>query len=218
MRWERHPGSILVYLVSRRKVGGLHMNLYLPPFPFDPAALRHARQRMRDFNGDRSGRILVVQKGEALRIAREGLTIHFNSEEFIFDRAAVMVLVGPGFAALRRELSRVLKQGLVETRPYTAADQPACLRLVEGLEESAKGRRHKKLTSYSHTVASVAAAERFPPSLLNGLMVELNGEVRGFAFSGPIHPHHGVRLSLHHRYQLSGAWIPPALPPPARVP
>jgi hypothetical protein len=48
MRWERHAGSILVYLISRRKVGGLHMNLYLPPFPFDPTALRHARQRMRD--------------------------------------------------------------------------------------------------------------------------------------------------------------------------
>src|SRR5215207_1875872 len=63
MRWERHAGSILVYLVRPRQVGGLYMNLYLPPFPFDSAALRHARQRMRDFNGDRSGRILVVQKG-----------------------------------------------------------------------------------------------------------------------------------------------------------
>jgi hypothetical protein len=186
LRWERQAGSVLVYQVRRRKVGS-RMNLYLPPFPFDPAALRHALQRMRDFNGDRSGRILFVQEDEALPIAREGLQIFFKMEEFIFDRAAVMSLEGSGFRSLRQELSRALKPGLVETRPYAAADQPACLALVETWRERliANG---MKPTAYSHTVACLAAAERFPPSLLNGLVVEVNGEVRGFAFSGPLTP------------------------------
>jgi hypothetical protein len=50
LRWERYGGSILVYRIRPRKTG-LRMELYVPPFPFDPAALRHALQRMRDFNG-----------------------------------------------------------------------------------------------------------------------------------------------------------------------
>src|ERR687894_1164453 len=43
LRWERHAGSILVYQIRQRKVGSQmnsRMDLYLPPFPFDPAALR----------------------------------------------------------------------------------------------------------------------------------------------------------------------------------
>jgi hypothetical protein len=185
LHWERHAGSILVYQVSRPKAG-LQMNLYHPPFPFDPAALRHALQRMRDFNGDRSGRILFVQESEAPRIAREGLKISFKREEFILDRAAVMALEGPGFYRLRQELKSALKHGLVETRPYTAADQSTCLALVEAWRKRliADG---IKPAAYS-MVACLAAAERFPPSLLKGLVVEVNGEVRGFAFSGPITP------------------------------
>jgi hypothetical protein len=127
-----------------------------------------------------------------------------------------MALEGPGFRSLRQELSRALKQGLVETRPYTARDQPACLALVEAWRNrlNAEG---IKLTTYSQTVACVAAAERFPPSLFHGLVVEVDGEVRGFAFSGPLTPTMGCNY-LCHRYQISGASAPPALPPHGRVP
>jgi hypothetical protein len=184
LRWERHAGSILVYQVRRREVGS-RMNLYFPPLPFDPAALRHALQRMRDFNGNRSGRIIFVQEGDALRVAREGLEISHKWEEFIFDRAAVMAREGSGFKRLRQELSSALRQGLVETRPYTSADQAACLALVEGWRERliANG---MQVEGYGNTVACLRAAARFLPSLLDGLVVEVDGAVRGFAFAGPI--------------------------------
>jgi hypothetical protein len=184
LRWERHAGSILVYQIRRRKDGS-RMNLFLQPFPFDPAALRHAVQRMREFNDDRSGRIIWVQEGEALLVARAGFEIFFKRDEFIFDRAAVMALEGPGFRSLRQELSRALKPGQVETRSYTAADQPACLALYKTWRERliANGMR---VEGYDETATCLAACKRFAPSLLNGLVVEVNGEVRGFAFSGPL--------------------------------
>ncbi len=84
------------------------MNLYFPPLPFDPAALQHALQRMRDFNGNRAGRIIFMQEDDALRIAREGLEISHKWEEFIFDRAAVIAQEGSSFGSLRQELSRAL--------------------------------------------------------------------------------------------------------------
>ena len=37
LRWERYADSILVYQI-RRKQGRSRLDLYLPPFPFDPAA------------------------------------------------------------------------------------------------------------------------------------------------------------------------------------
>jgi hypothetical protein len=184
LRWERHAGSILLYQIRQQKSGS-RMDLYLPPFPFDSGALRHAVQRMRDFNGDRSGRIVFVQETDILRVAREGFEVFLKSEEFIFDRAAVMALEGAGFRSLRQELSRALRQGQVETRPYTRADQSACLALTEAWKARLTT-NGMKATPYRYTLACLAAADLFPPSLLSGLVVEVDGEVRGFAFSGPI--------------------------------
>jgi hypothetical protein len=162
------------------------MSLYFPPFPFDPAALRHALQRMRDFNGKRSGTIVFVQEAQALRIAREGFGISIKWEEFIYDRAAVVALEGPGFRKLRQEMSRALRRGIVETRPFTTADQPACLALAEAWRERLVANGMKIGAAYSHVAACLTAAHRFPSSLLKGLVVGVDGEVRGFAFSGPI--------------------------------
>jgi hypothetical protein len=190
--WERHAGSILVYLLRRRS-SGTRINLYLPPFPFEPVALRHALQRMRELRGDRSGRIIWVQQEEALLVAREGLEIYFKEDELILDRAAVMAVEGPGFRSLRQELSRARKPGQVETRPYTTDDQPACLALVEQWKDRAHS-LSMRVDGYRHTVSCLARAEHFPRSLLHGLVVEVKGEVQGFAFSGPITQTHGCNF------------------------
>jgi len=185
LRWERHGGSILVYQIRRDKAGS-RMNLYFPPLPFDPAALRHAVQRMHDFNGDRSGRITFVEEGQVLQLAREGFALSLKWEEFIYDHKAVLALEGSGFKGLRQELSRALRVGQVETRPYTMADQSACIALTEAWRERLNSNAIKVGASYSYTLACLTAADRFPPSLLGGLVVEVDGEVRGFAFGGPI--------------------------------
>jgi hypothetical protein len=180
--WERYAGSLLVYQIRRRE-GRSRMDLYLPPFPFDPAALRYAQQRIRDFNGDRLGRIVWVQERDALPVARAGFEVFYREEEFIFDRAAVMALEGSSFKKLRNKISGALRQGHVDTRPYTAADQAACLSVLESWRERliASGIAPN---GYRYTRSCLATAERFPHALLNGLVAECDGEVRGFAFTG----------------------------------
>ncbi|MGO4389496.1 phosphatidylglycerol lysyltransferase domain-containing protein [Microvirga sp. 2YAF29] len=191
LRWERHAGSILVYLIRQRRdssgaKANAQMSLYFPPFPFDPAALRHALRRMRDFNSKRSSKIVIVQEAQVLRIAREGFVISLRCEEFIYDRAAVMALEGSGFRKLRQEMARALRQGMVETRPFTPADQPACLALAEAWRQRLVANRMKIGVAYRHMAACLTVADPFPPSLLKGLVVKVDGEARGFAFSGPI--------------------------------
>jgi hypothetical protein len=185
--WERHAGSILVYLIrQRRDNSGAQMSLYFPPFPFDPAALRHALQRMRDFNGNRLSKIVFVQEAQALRIAREGFAISLEWEEFIYDRVAVMALEGSGFRKLRQEMSRALRRGIVKTRPFITADQSACLSLAKAWRKRLVANGMKIGVAYSDVAACLKVADPFPSSLLKGLVVEVDGEVRGFAFSGPI--------------------------------
>ena len=140
---------------------------------------------MQDFNGDRSSQIVWVQESDARPVARAGFEIFFKEEEFIFDHAAVMSLEGAGFKKLRQELSGALRQGPVATRPYTAADQPACLAVLEAWRERLMANGIAP-DGYSYTAACLAGAERFPSSLLNGMVVEVDGQVRGFAFSGSL--------------------------------
>jgi hypothetical protein len=182
--YEQFEGSVLIYLL-RQGQRRLRLSLYLPPFPFSLAALRHAQERMQDFNGSRSGKIVWVQESDVIPVARAGFEIFFKEEEFIFDRAAVMALEGPGFRSLRQELSRAKKPGQVETRHYTPKDREACIALVDDWWDRlvATG---MKANGYAYTIACLEMADRFPQSLLNGLVVEVNGEVRGFAFSGSV--------------------------------
>jgi hypothetical protein len=185
LRWERHGESILLYQIRRQK-GVSEMKLYCPPFPFDPAALRHAKQRVQDFNGSHSSHIIYVPEDEALRVMREGYAITLRSEEFIYDRAALIGLKGPLYGKVRQELSRSLRQGTVETRPYTPADQPACLAITESWRERLTANGMKISSSYGVTVACLNNANRFPSSLLTGLVVEVDGKLSGFGFSGPL--------------------------------
>jgi hypothetical protein len=185
LRWERYAGSILLYQIRREKEGS-EMKLYCPPFPFDPAAMRHGMQRMRDFNGGRPSRIVYVQQDEALRVAREGFAITLKSEDFIYDRAAVVAMEGARFAKLRQELSRALRQGQVETRPYTPADRPACLALTDAWRERLVARGMKVGAAYDVTTACLTNSHRFQPPLLTGMVLEVDGKLCGFGFSGQL--------------------------------
>jgi hypothetical protein len=185
MLWERHGESILIYQVRRRKDGS-EMRLYCPPFPFDAAALRHAMRRMQDFNGNSSGRITFVPEEQALQVMREGFSIQLKSEDFIYDRAAVVSLEGARFAKLRQELSRAQRQGHVETRPYTTADRAACLALTEAWRERLVAKGMKVGAAYGVTTACLTNSHRFQPPLLLGMVVEIDGKLCGFGFSGQL--------------------------------
>ncbi|MGO4387391.1 phosphatidylglycerol lysyltransferase domain-containing protein [Microvirga sp. 2YAF29] len=183
--WERHAGSILIYQVRRQK-GGSEMRLYCPPLPFDASALRHAMQRMQEFNSSRSSRISYVPEEQALQVMREGFSIELKSEDFIYDRAAVVALEGARFAKLRQELARALRQGQVETRPYTSADRPGCVALTEAWRERLVARGMKVGAAYGVTSACLTSSHRFQSPLLTGMVVEVDGKLCGFGFSGQL--------------------------------
>ncbi len=182
LRWERHGDSIIVYQILRRPD---RMKLYLSPFPFDPDALRHALDRMRDFNGGGPGRIKWIPEEDALDIARQGLRVSFREDEYIFEREAVMKLEGSGFAKLRQEIARARRAGRVEVRPYLPEDREACLALAETWKERLESTGVRVGGHRTKRTCLTQAAQLAPP-LLSGMVTEVDGIVRGFAFAGRI--------------------------------
>lgn len=186
LRWERYDGSVLIYQIRRQPAGGRHMTLYLPPMPFDLKALRHASDRIRDYNASKTVRIIWVAEEEVPKVARAGFSIFFKIDEFIHDRAEVMKLEGPSFRSLRQDLSRVRRTENLETRPYRKEDETACLAVLEDWEKRMSANGVKLTVGTYATRACLAEASRFAHPLLGGLVAQVDGIVRGFAFAGRI--------------------------------
>jgi hypothetical protein len=110
--YEQVDGAILIYRL-RAEQERLRLSLFLPPFPFHPAPLRRARERMRDFNHDRTSRIVQVQESEAPSVAQEGFDISFSLDEYICDRAALVALKGSSFGSLSRKMSQYTAQSFI---------------------------------------------------------------------------------------------------------
>lgn len=161
------------------------MKLYLSPFPFDPDALRHALGRMRDFNGGAPGRIKWIPEEDALDIARQGLSVSFREEEYVFGREAVMKLEGSGFAKLRQEIARARRAGEVAIRPYRPEDREPCLALAESWKQRLEA-AGIKVGGHRTKRTCLTEAPRLAPPLLNGMVIEVDGIVRGVGFSGRI--------------------------------
>lgn len=186
--YEQVAGSILLYELRDRNVG-LELSLVLPPFPQSDEALRHAEQRLRAFNGPRGWRIRWVQESDALMLARRNLAIVYKESEYIYDRAAVLAAEGPEYSGLRAKLSRARRAGAV-TRPWTPEDQPACLAILDAWKE----RLHSmgiRADGYRCSAETIKIAKQFPAWLLCGRVIEVEDEVRAFAFGGPINRTYG---------------------------
>lgn len=180
--WERHGDSIIVYQILHRPD---RMKLYLAPFPFAPEALRHALERMRDFNRGGLGRVKWIPEEDALDIARQGLSVSFREDEYIFARETVMKLEGSDFAKLRQELARARRAGEVTLRPYRAEDEAACLALAEAWKARLES-AGVKVGGHRTKRTCLAEAQRLAPPLLSGMVAEVDGILRGFAFAGRI--------------------------------
>lgn len=187
--FEEAAGAILLYSLQQR-ASGLALSLYVPPFPFSGAALQRARDRMRDFNGGRAGRIDWVQEEDAGLVESHGFSASLREREFIYDRAAVAALEGSEFARVRRYLSGLKKHGTLVVRAFTAVDEAACQAVYEKFrgQLQAKGVGPK---GYAAMLRCLNEATQIPASRMRGEVFEIDGTVRGYSFGGPISAAYG---------------------------
>jgi hypothetical protein len=182
--FEEVEGSILLYTLRERE-GRHEMRLYVPPFPFEAAALHRARARVREFNGGRPVRIEWVQAEDVPLIEAHGFSMSPREEEFVYDRAAVAELRGQAFRGLRERLAGLKRYAGLSAREFTAADGPACLALFDRFcaELSAKG---IEPIGRRPMVNCLSQAAQLPASLLRGEVMENDGALCAYSFGGPM--------------------------------
>lgn len=187
--FEEVAGALLLYNVQQR-ASGLGLSLYLPPFPFSGAALQRARERMRDFNRGRAGRIDWVQEEDVGLVESHGFSTSLREREFIYDRAAVAGLEGSEFARVRRYLAGLKKHETLVVREFTPADQGACLAVYEKFrgQLQAKGVGPK---GYGAMIRCLNEATQIPATRMRGEVFEIDGTVRAYSFGGPINSSYG---------------------------
>ena len=181
--FETENGSIAVYRYRVRRRGA-DLSLLLPPFPFSEPLLRRGLDRSAAFNADSLGRVSRISEDCLAPVARTGLEIRFNADEYVYDRAAVAKAKGSAFASLRRKLGRYDSPD-IRVRPYDPSDATECLSLLErwraGLRE-----RGVRIGPYRHYTRICLANANAYGSLLRGEIIELDERIVAFAFGGPI--------------------------------
>lgn len=180
----------------KNKKGQPHLDLYLPPLPFDAAVLRRCLQRANDFNLDRSAKVIRVDSQDAAVLEKEKhLRVRPRRKQYLFSPAQYQSLAGNKLRSIRRNVAAVERLKDVEVLPFSAQYAEACHRLLEQWKESHRDGE----IGISRRTLDLAVA--LPGDELCGEVVLISGKLVGFAFGGPIRP--GLACSLERKCDTS---------------
>ncbi|WP_187793428.1 phosphatidylglycerol lysyltransferase domain-containing protein [Paracoccus amoyensis] len=180
---EDHAGSVILY----RQRNGAEAELYTAPMPCTAETLKHAMQRVQDMNGRSRVNIRYVEASQMPEVARAGFTLHAREEESIMDADKVRALDGSEFKRVRREISKVSSQPGTLCRDYQPEDEAACLDVLARWRERLK-QAGLPIEGNRLTKDCLRHAPDWPREVIRGRVCEVDGEIRGFTFAGPISP------------------------------
>ena len=148
--WEVFDGAIcLYYLRLREEV--LYLDLFLPPYPFSPKALKHAQGRLREFNERKTTRIMWVDDAQKGAVGECGFDFRAVEAEYIYDSEPIREANGPEFYRLRRNLSKARRIPTLENSRVPRKRHRALSRTPQVLAPPPAERpRHRGLGFHLH--------------------------------------------------------------------
>jgi hypothetical protein len=192
-------GSLCVFR-WRLEGGEPHLDLYLPPIPFDPAVLRRCLERANDFNSDRSAQVLRVDAHEAALLENDGtLRVRPRKEQYIFASKEYQALSGQKYQKIRYNVNCVERLG-VEVLPFSAIHAEACQNLLERWSQQHR-ETHGTTGGVGISKRAIELAVAMSSDDLLGEVVFIEGKLVGFAFGGEIRP--GLACSLERKCDTS---------------
>ena len=172
----------------KMKKGEPHLDLYLPPIPFDPDALRRCLERANDFNLDRSAEVVRVDSKEAAALEKEGdLRVRPRREQYLFAPKQYQRLAGNNFSTIRRNVVSVERLKSVEVLSFSAQHAEACHRLLEQWSQSHR-EAHGTAGGTGISKRTIELAVGLSGDELCGEVVLIEGKLVGFAFGGQLRP------------------------------
>lgn len=193
-------GSLCVFRWELKK-GKPHLDLYLPPIPFDPAVLRRCLERANDFNSDRSARVLRVDTREATLLESDAaVRVRPRREQYIFASNEYEALAGQKFKRLRYTVNCVERLNGVEVLPFSATHAEACQHLLEQWSQQHRA-THGASGGAGISKRTLELAAAIPNGDLCGEVVLIEGKLVAFSFGGEIRP--GLACSFERKCDTS---------------
>lgn len=181
-------GDGLVALVRRKIRGRDHLDLVTPPLASDPAdALAALAAPLASYNDDLETRVLWADLPAAAAAAARGWNVQPYEQEYVYSRRAVLDMWGGEYRMLRKRVNRCKREADPVVRAYTPDDRPACMALLKAWQAE-REEAVQPVFDFGYTAAALELAEAIPEPWLVGLVIDVEGAVRAFAFGGLIRP------------------------------
>lgn len=182
--WREIEEALCVFVrLSGRGQEQLH--LLFPPLGADMGAAMHACIRLlRRVNVSGRSKVMWVDSEDtpALR-SIQGVRLRTKSDEYWYRPSELLALEGPRFARLRRELRRLQQRHSVIARSYDPRDLEPCLAVLRRWNET-QGARYPAVLDAAYAETALRQFEEFSWEDLTGVVAEVDGAVRSFAFGG----------------------------------
>jgi hypothetical protein len=178
-------GSACVFLWRGRR-GKELLELCVPPTPMDGGVLRRCLERMNEFNGHRTGRVLRIDAKDAAAVSKVlGMRVKQRRVQYLYAPQSYASLAGNRFHTVRRNSAMVERLPDVQVTPYSVEHAAACRALLESWSG-----RYRALHGDGGGAATSARilelAERFAAPDLAGEIVLIGGRLAAFTFGGEI--------------------------------
>ena len=178
-------GSICVY-TRRERDYRTRLDLVLAPTPMRAPVLARCLERMNDFNGDRSARVLRIDEKDADSAASvPGLKVRPRNQQYLLAPESYASLGGKSFRTLRRQVACVEALSGVEVAEFSPIHREGAHRLLN--EWSVAHRAvHETRGGVGSSRRAIDLTADFSGRKLFGEVVLLNGRLIAYALAGEI--------------------------------
>jgi ribosome biogenesis GTPase len=182
--WREIEDALCVFVrLSGR--GQEQLQMLFPPLGADMGSAMHESVRLlRRINPSGRAKVMWIdgEDAQALRSLRS-VRLRTKHDEYWYQPAELLALEGSHFARLRRELRHLQRKHAVTARPYQIEDLEACLAVLRRWNET-QGPRYPAVLDAAYAETTLRRFEEFSWEDLTGVVSEVDGAIRGFAFGG----------------------------------
>jgi ribosome biogenesis GTPase len=182
--WREIEDALCVFVLLTGR-GEEQLQMLFPPLGADMGAAMHESIRLlRRVNVSGRSKVMWVDAEDALALRSiRGARLRTKNDEYWYRPAELLALEGPQFARLRRDLRRLQRDHRVSARPYRVEDLPDCLAILRYWNET-QGQHYPAVLDSAYAETALRDFDEFSWEDLTGVVAEVDGAVRGFAFGG----------------------------------
>ncbi|GAB6058602.1 hypothetical protein JCM31598_17190 [Desulfonatronum parangueonense] len=191
--WEEVDGSICLF---KHQYGGKkRLDMMFPPTPYQENAMRHALERVNDFNNSHSCWIHFIDDKDMSQVqALKTFQLTKRNPQYLFSPQELSDLSGSRFSNLRRYINNAKRYSDIQIQPFGPEHAAQCRQLLASWETIKENKRRFLEHQRRYALNTFHFAPQMNDQDLHGHVFIINDTVRAFTFGGEIRPGIGCLL------------------------